>query len=669
MKPKNGTTGESMMTLLGDVSSGSEVEWLNLPPVKGKKPRKKPSKRSSSVEKGCSLCTFFKILFTLVFVAALCILSVSFFWLSMQLQNLQDDLKRTDKLGESNTMEIRQLSDHLQELAKEMVGLKSGEQSLEQVFKNLTSFSQKLSQLSNTVDKLGEGLKAAPELKQIPEKLLTVSSSVADLGSNVAGMKESIVSHDKSLKDMTSQLNQLTERVVKLEKLGNQPTDHIDVGSDNDQHLDGQGSFMSPEQAALISKLQLLPNQFSQLNETVFGKLADVQLILKDDRDRLSSLENMAVILKNNISSVFADHNNLTGSQFDMVRKSDFPADPISQIMSLLKHIEMLVKKNESSSEDHINRTGSQFDKDRMSSYLADLQSQMFSVAKEMDGILRKIIAMEENGTAESGMDKLEQHTIDEIMENLDNITDVVAILKEEHQRLLAGGNKVVSTVPGDLPAGVVTLTMFQTFGEGIASEFDGVNVTLVKLHRDIDDILVSFTRHTNQIVNLTAQVEGLFQYIHRIETSLSQTPPGPQVTTVQGVTPTKQAEPKEPTTGATTSYKDEKQEPTTDRKMIKASPLMVSPTVKESPDQSNRTLPILHIQLITSEKDLERKFLNWDEDGSGLVHYDSLQNYLGPFTPDETQLKLFDFNHDGLYSLDEFKVALGYAQPPENIN
>ncbi|KAK3607527.1 hypothetical protein CHS0354_025780 [Potamilus streckersoni] len=571
MKPKNGTTGDAMMNLLGDTSSGSEVEWLNLPPIKGKKPRKKSSKRISSVEKGCSMCTFLKILLMLVLVVAVCILCVASFWLSMQLRNLRDDLKRMDVRGESSTEEISQVSNQLQELAKDVLRLKSGEQSLEQVFKNLTSFSQQLSQLSNTVDKLGEGLKAAPELKQIPDKLQTVSTSVAALGSDLTGMKESIISHDKSLKDVTSQLSQLTESVDKLGKLDNQPTGHIDTGSDNNQHPDGQGSLMSPEQADLISKLHLLPDQFIQLNNTVLGKLADVQLILKDDQVRLNSLENKTVILKNNLSSVFADHNNLTGSQFDMVRKSSFPADPISQIVSVLKQMEMILKQNDSSSADHGNLTGSQFDKDRMSSYLADLQSQMLSVAKEMDVILRKIIAVEENGTAESGMVKLEQHTVNEIMENLENITEVVGILKEEHQRLLAVQNKVVSPEPGVLPAGVVTLAMFQTFGEGIASEFDGVNITLVKLHQDIDDILVPLTRHTNQIVNLTAHVEGLFQYVHRIEASLHQIPAGPQVSTVQSVTLPDDVKTKEPATTVATSYTHEKQESTTDRKMIKS--------------------------------------------------------------------------------------------------
>lgn len=42
MKPKNGTAAkdksETMMNLLD--STDSDVEWLNLPPIKGKKPKK-----------------------------------------------------------------------------------------------------------------------------------------------------------------------------------------------------------------------------------------------------------------------------------------------------------------------------------------------------------------------------------------------------------------------------------------------------------------------------------------------------------------------------------------------------------------------------------------------------------------------------------------------------
>lgn len=52
--------------------------------------------------------------------------------------------------------------------------------------------------------------------------------------------------------------------------------------------------------------------------------------------------------------------------------------------------------------------------------------------------------------------------------------------------------------------------------------------------------------------------------------------------------------------------------------------------------------------------------FRRWDRAGSGQVNLADLNGFLGPETPQEEDLKEFDEDKNGLYSLKEFSKAFG---------
>lgn len=70
-------------------------------------------------------------------------------------------------------------------------------------------------------------------------------------------------------------------------------------------------------------------------------------------------------------------------------------------------------------------------------------------------------------------------------------------------------------------------------------------------------------------------------------------------------------------------------------------------------------------LTIIKCQTDLEIGVRRWDKDGDGFVNPQDLGDYM-PDPPTPQQLEKFDFNHDGLYSIDELAVALGFQPWPK---
>ncbi|KAJ8305407.1 hypothetical protein KUTeg_015952 [Tegillarca granosa] len=95
MKRTNGNAPgqDIMMNLLGD-STDSDPELLNLPPLKGKKPKKKRTYGGPSESSLCSMWTCMKITLFLVLIGGVCILGFITFWLAGQVGELQAKLDK-----------------------------------------------------------------------------------------------------------------------------------------------------------------------------------------------------------------------------------------------------------------------------------------------------------------------------------------------------------------------------------------------------------------------------------------------------------------------------------------------------------------------------------------------------------------------------------------------
>lgn len=93
--------------------------------------------------------------------------------------------------------------------------------------------------------------------------------------------------------------------------------------------------------------------------------------------------------------------------------------------------------------------------------------------------------------------------------------------------------------------------------------------------------------------------------------------------------------------------------------------------SVRSTLDVSQPTSPpevhkFITMKLVNSYEDLETGVRRWDKDGDGLIDVQDLPDYM-PDPPSQQQLEMFDFNHDGLYNIDELAVALGFQPWPKD--
>lgn len=328
MKPKNGSVGkdksETMMNLLD--STDSDVEWLSLPPIKGKKPKKKkPMKVINNNDNSCSMWCFLKGFLIFCVIAAICLLSIVVTWMSGEMSDLREKLKSVESRSETSVQDLNTFTVQLSEVNKTIHGIKNGKNSLNEVIKNISSINEKISLLSHKVEKLSAGLAAAPEIRQIPEKLQTVSKTVVDLGSEVTGMKDQVESFTQFMKTANTKLDGMTDKM-----------NEIDMSSKTSDE-----SNLSPDLANLI---QSLPVQMGNLNASLLTQMSLLQSTLTEHEGRFVMLENTTTSLAKNLAS-------LSHASTPAITSTG-PADLRAQVAELVKD---MLKKNTSNVDHDVN--------------------------------------------------------------------------------------------------------------------------------------------------------------------------------------------------------------------------------------------------------------------------------------------------------------------------
>ncbi|KAL4235839.1 metal ion binding [Mactra antiquata] len=273
--------GESGDTLNLLDSSDSDVEWLNLPPLKGKKPKKK---RGLKVQRNgdSSLWTFLKIFLVLVIVVAVVLLSITCAWLISQLNDVKESLRQLEVRSSKSSEDVDRLSPDLVNINK----------TLYRVISDINTVNTTVTQVSGTVIKLSHSVDAAPELKELPGKLQTVSKAMADLGSDVANMKDTFDSVGPFMKSTSDSLDKLEKQIKDIQ---NKTNSEIPEGREH-------GSATPDVQNAL----QVLSQQLLEVNSTLSTQVSVLMKAHGQHEERLNQLESTTHTIVTNMSSLLS---------------------------------------------------------------------------------------------------------------------------------------------------------------------------------------------------------------------------------------------------------------------------------------------------------------------------------------------------------------------------
>ncbi|XP_071119679.1 EF-hand calcium-binding domain-containing protein 14-like isoform X3 [Haliotis cracherodii] len=553
MKPRNGglkSSSQDYMNLLY-TDSDSDTPDLKLPPLKGKKPRKKKSSYKSVVSSDtsvCSLWTMLKIITVIVVLATVAVLGVICYWLMGQVYEMKSQLQQIQQVESRNQgapEEFQKYHSQIQSINRTVQDMRTGARGMDKITKNLTTITTQLSSLSQTTDGLKESLKAAPELKDLPKKFDTFTSSVASMGSDIQVAKNDLSTLTEFQKSAEQQLQDLTKRVKDMES---KPVSA--VSGPNVQPGREKGSAaIDQTQANTLQMLNQLTQDINKLNLSLVAKIEEVNSSLLTHETRLSLLEN------------FTSHQQPSPTASPPTVSK---GDAVNALKSLLIH-------------------GAPMDPSSSSSSSGDM------------AVLSILLGRVENNTV-----------------MLTSLKDMFTKLQSDMVSINASQALFVSEQGGEHSL-LQTDTM-------VSLEY--LNSTVLKLTEAVDQLFVTFTKNRNELNNATAHIAGILRFLH------AQFPSGNLST--PGKTPASVATP---------------------------APTTVKPT------------PAVVIKGINNLTDLSTFFNRWDIHGDGKVDPDILPDFLGAAAPSKEQLRPFDADSDGKYTMQEFAAALGFKSQTDHTD
>ncbi|XP_053394866.1 uncharacterized protein LOC123524404 isoform X1 [Mercenaria mercenaria] len=545
-------------------STDSDVEWLSLPPLKGKKPKKKKSLKAQR-ETGWSIWGMMKVFLLLSVVGAVVLLCVVSVWLTSQLNDVREQLKQMESRSMASTDDVEKLYKQMAAVNKT---LEQQSKSLKTTISDISAINRTVLQLSGRVDKLGEGLKAAPELRQLPEKLQTVSQTVATMGSDVKNMKDTVDKVSPFMKTTSESIDSLKQQ---FETVKNQVS-ASEVTPDRES--------MKPDLANVI---QGLSNQLQTVNSSVSTQLSVLMKSNSQQEERIVKLEETSQMLMKNISSISTDHTSIA-SEHDLLT-DDYTSE-------------------------------------KFKSSVTDIVQDLLSDESPLPS----------------------NSNIEAVMANITQVLGTLKDMEEKYENL--------ESQPGPVTDGdneYVSMEMFKTLGDGFETKVENLNSSFISLKTDVTTMSQLLTKQSNTVTNLTHQVDATRLYLATLMQKLAGTSAAPEVSEGPGST--------EKVTKTTT---------------VKPGEFVTTKKEEENTTKGPGTSPVastsqseqgtIHVDFIKTPQELDTNFRRWDRAGTGQVNYDVLDGFLGPQTPKEEDLKPYDEDNNGLYSLAEFAKAFGIS-------
>ncbi|XP_046544750.1 EF-hand calcium-binding domain-containing protein 14-like isoform X2 [Haliotis rubra] len=210
------------------------------------------------------------------------------FELKRDLDNLRERLIAVESRNQGAPEEFQKYHSQIQSINRTVQDMQTGPRGIGKITKNLTTISTQLSSLSLTTDGLMESLKAAPELKDLPTKFDTLTSSVASMGSDIQVAKKDLSTLTDFQKSAEQQLKDLTERVTTMESKPGSSLNSPDVQPGREKG--SEGSNLS--EAGTLQMLTELKEDIKKLNLSLVAKIEAVNSSLLTHETRLSLLEN-----------------------------------------------------------------------------------------------------------------------------------------------------------------------------------------------------------------------------------------------------------------------------------------------------------------------------------------------------------------------------------------
>ncbi|XP_053394867.1 EF-hand calcium-binding domain-containing protein 14-like isoform X2 [Mercenaria mercenaria] len=548
---KNSNSGHELLKYNGSDSSDDDFH-LSSPKVRG-----------SGL---CSTCTSVFIFLLLVACMLVC---AGLTWMHVEMKKDLELLRISLQTVESRSMAS---TDDVEKLYKQMAAvnktLEQQSKSLKTTISDISAINRTVLQLSGRVDKLGEGLKAAPELRQLPEKLQTVSQTVATMGSDVKNMKDTVDKVSPFMKTTSESIDSLKQQ---FETVKNQVS-ASEVTPDRES--------MKPDLANVI---QGLSNQLQTVNSSVSTQLSVLMKSNSQQEERIVKLEETSQMLMKNISSISTDHTSIA-SEHDLLT-DDYTSE-------------------------------------KFKSSVTDIVQDLLSDESPLPS----------------------NSNIEAVMANITQVLGTLKDMEEKYENL--------ESQPGPVTDGdneYVSMEMFKTLGDGFETKVENLNSSFISLKTDVTTMSQLLTKQSNTVTNLTHQVDATRLYLATLMQKLAGTSAAPEVSEGPGST--------EKVTKTTT---------------VKPGEFVTTKKEEENTTKGPGTSPVastsqseqgtIHVDFIKTPQELDTNFRRWDRAGTGQVNYDVLDGFLGPQTPKEEDLKPYDEDNNGLYSLAEFAKAFGIS-------
>ncbi|XP_011436290.3 CAP-Gly domain-containing linker protein 1 isoform X2 [Magallana gigas] len=695
---KKGSNGhiqreELMMTLLDD---SSETDELQLPPLKGKKQvrrKRNPYSSPSSSHGGiCNCWQFMKMLIILLLVCSVTVMGFITVWLSNQVKDLQQQLNEVK--GSSLQTSVDELKQQIQSsIKKDLVNVTQSPKEMADVKLRLSSLTSKVNDQSSALEAVSKSQPGSQvivnQVNTLSKQVPIISNTIGDLGVDVKAMKLEVEKLkekvEKELADLKKQ--QTPEMGSGGRESGGRESGHVDLDTE---------------------KLENLSNMIQLVNNSLWSELPKIQSKLSSHEVYLSALQNITANLQTQFKALNSDHSSILKDHKGMDQDS---GEGTAQTKLLIHQvIEDMGLANQTSPSESLDNLSVKIDS--ITSTVGTLRDQ-FKLMKDSQGtagsadtgsiqtslqaLNRSIEVLKEDFHTLMGKVGKQSNTITELSKTVEVLKHFSASLDKDHREMVNGQTTsaapptptirtpVVKSDLDLLPASPTASSVPTSTAKApdVKQDKDQVPTTKLPPHNTepivknknkppvakteghititlpIQELYLNGTGSTDDedvVLYHWEQKDGpsvlnMFQEDEAIARATGDFIPGQYIFELQ-------VWDAESLTSKKTLTVDVQDKPS--EKSVRSTLDVSQPT---SPPEVHK---FITMKLVNSYEDLETGVRRWDKDGDGLIDVQDLPDYM-PDPPSQQQLEMFDFNHDGLYNIDELAVALGFQPWPKD--
>ncbi|XP_052775714.1 uncharacterized protein LOC128213732 isoform X3 [Mya arenaria] len=463
---------------------------------------------------------------------------------------------------------------------------------------NISNINNTVQAVSGEVSLVTEGLKLAPELKLLPDKLVTLSSTVAKMGSDVEGMKDKVDASDLFMKTTNTRLGDIDTEIHNLNQSQAKPSDQPD-------------NSVSPEVAKMI---QDLTKEMTKMNSSLSTQVSLLMSTSTKYQEQLLQFENTTKQLAKNLTSVQPGvgqgHSDVSGN-FDSVEFREAVTDIVN---------DLLTDKGLVGSEE-------------VHSLVKNITNILANLQKGTAIPLGQTIEPEET-EGDNDVSPADHVTMAMFNTLGDGFKDKIDILNDSLVSLRSDVKKMSQTLFKH------DSTMFN-----LSHQVQALQKYITILQHDMES-----TGALTTSVPTTKSPEDMEQ-----ESDGGEQLPGENMDTGAPENPNSETE-------HVTENKEVSQPTVVPVPKLTVPFIQSPEGNEEAAPPTVVPVPILDVPFIKTLKEFELNFSRWDRSGSGQIRFGDLEGFVGTSNlPLEADMKrLYDLDNNGLYSKAELARAFG---------